>query len=218
MLNFLKRNKYQPKLTYGITVCNEWMELKQLLIVLTENIDVEDEILVLKDSSIESNEVERVLEEFKNKVKVIFYPLEGNFATFKNNLITEATKDYLFQIDADEEPKISLIREIKEYLKKNKKNDVFNVPRINIVQGITPQHIGKWGWKIDENNYINFPDYQQRIFKLNKGIVWKNKVHECLYGFNKQKYMPIDTTDFCLIHKKNIIKQEQQNSFYDTLT
>ncbi|WP_080719626.1 glycosyltransferase [Elizabethkingia anophelis] len=210
--------KGKISLTYGITVCNESIELKKLLLFLTERIDIEDEIIVLKDSSVLCEEVETVLLEFKDKINVKRYPLNGDFATFKNNLITEATKDYLFQIDADEEPNLSLIHGMKEFLLKNKTIDVFNVPRINIVQGITPEHIEKWGWKIDENNYINFPDYQQRIFRLNKGIVWKNKVHEYLSGFAKQKSMPINTTDFCLIHEKNIIKQEQQNSFYDTLT
>ncbi|MCL1667828.1 glycosyltransferase [Elizabethkingia ursingii] len=204
-------------LTYGITVCNESKELKRLLMLLVENIDVEDEILVLKDSSVESEEVEIVLHEFRDDIKLIYSSLDRDFATFKNNLITAATKDYLFQIDADEEPKISLIKNLKKYLSNNKKVDVFNVPRVNTVIGITPEHIKKWNWIVDDNNYINFPDYQQRILKLNKGIAWKNKVHEHLHGFKKQDSMPIDTTDFCLLHEKVIAKQEQQNNFYDTL-
>nr|WP_305050297.1 glycosyltransferase [Elizabethkingia bruuniana] len=185
--------------------------------MLIENIDAGDEILVLKDSSVESKEVEAVLHEFKNDIRLIYRPLNRDFATFKNSLITAAAKDYLFQIDADEEPKISLIKNLKRYLLDNKKVDVFNVPRINTVIGITPEHVKKWNWAVDSNNYINFPDYQQRIFKLNKGIVWKNKVHEHLSGFKKQNTLPIDTTDFCLLHEKIIAKQEQQNNFYETL-
>ncbi|QDZ64326.1 glycosyltransferase [Elizabethkingia bruuniana] len=212
-----KDTKSKINLTYGVTVCNESIELKRLLILLIENIDAGDEILVLKDSSVESKEVEAVLHEFKNDIRLIYRPLNRDFATFKNSLITAAAKDYLFQIDADEEPKISLIKNLKRYLLDNKKVDVFNVPRINTVIGITPEHVKKWNWAVDSNNYINFPDYQQRIFKLNKGIVWKNKVHEHLSGFKKQNTLPIDTTDFCLLHEKIIAKQEQQNNFYETL-
>ncbi|ATL44754.1 glycosyltransferase [Elizabethkingia sp. HX WHF] len=212
-----KDTKSKINLTYGVTVCNESIELKRLLILLIENIDAGDEILVLKDSSVESNEVEAVLHEFKNDIRLIYRPLNRDFATFKNSLITAAAKDYLFQIDADEEPKILLIKNLKRYLLDNKKVDVFNVPRINTVIGITPEHVKKWNWAVDSNNYINFPDYQQRIFKLNKGIVWKNKVHEHLSGFKKQNSLPIDTTDFCLLHEKIIAKQEQQNNFYETL-
>ena len=61
------------------------------------------------------------------------------------------------------------------FLESNKEVDLFFVPRINTVEGLTPTHIKKWGWKVGENGWINFPDYQWRIYKNDPKIVWVNK-------------------------------------------
>ena len=143
--------------------------------------------------------------------------LNGDFATFKNNLISMASGDYLFQIDADELPNQFLIENIKPILKINTDIDCFYIPRVNKVIGLTSQHIQKWGWRVDEEERVNFPDPQMRLFKLNQGIKWKNKVHEILDGYKTITTLPYDTEDFCLNHIKSIQKQEKQNNFYETI-
>ena len=70
---------------------------------------------------------------------------------------------------------------------------------------------------MNEKNYINYPDYQMRVFKLRKGIHWVNKVHEVLTGYKKLKLLKADHFDFCLLHHKKIEKQIRQNKFYDAL-
>ncbi|RZJ48745.1 MAG: glycosyltransferase [Flavobacterium sp.] len=205
------------KISYGITVCNEESELSELLNTLLPLIDDKDEVIVLQDITHESLAVSKLLESYQNKIIHIKSKLNGDFATFKNNLITAATKDYLFQIDADEIPNNELIKNLKKYLSSRYKCDVFFVPRINIVKGITDDDLQKWSWKIDENGYINFPDYQQRILKLNHNIFWKNKVHEVLFGFKKIDFLPKDDVSFCLMHEKDIDKQSRQNDFYSKL-
>ena len=93
--------------------------------------------------------------------------------------------------------------------------DVYLVPRINTVSGITEEHIQRWKWNVEDNR-INFPDYQWRIYKNNSSIKWINKVHERLDGF--KKYAPLPAEDeFCLLHPKTIERQEKQNEFYNTL-
>ena len=62
----------------------------------------------------------------------------------------------------------------------------------------------------------NFPDYQQRIYKNDKNIKWINKVHEILQGFDKFGTLPPDDP-YCLIHAKDIKRQEKQNNYYNTL-
>lgn len=208
----------QPTITYGITVNNEKEEITKLLDTLITLIDKNDEILVLQDITNEDIDVTNILKSYGNKILRITARLNGDFATFKNNLIENSSKKYLFQIDADELPKESLIKNIKLFIAGNLKSDCFLIPRINIVNGIEAEHVKKWNWKVNQDNYINYPDYQTRLFKLNKGIKWQNKVHEALVNFSKTKVLPSENYDFCLLHIKQIEKQERQNDFYDTLS
>ena len=94
--------------------------------------------------------------------------------------------------------------------------DVLLVPRINTVEGLTQEHIKKWGWRVDNNGWVNFPDPQFRIYKNNGKIKWKNKVHEVLEAHTSISQLPHEEP-WCLIHKKNIKRQEKQNAYYDTL-
>jgi hypothetical protein len=212
----------QIKMTYGITVCNEDEELNHLLTHLIPLIDDEDEILVLRDITKTNSKVTKVLElhmaRFPNRIRPIERMLNKDFANFKNSLINEATGDYLFQIDADELPNDFLIENIKAVIDINKEVDVFYIPRVNKVIGITKEHITKWGWNIDDNERINFPDLQMRLFKLDKEIKWKNKVHEVLDNYKITTILPYDEyEDFCLYHIKDIKKQEEQNKFYELI-
>ncbi|MBK1898206.1 glycosyltransferase [Chryseobacterium paridis] len=204
-------------ISYGITVNNEVAEIARLLNVLLPIVNKNDEIIVLQDITQKNQEVTDILDAYGDKIIRIEARLDGDFATFKNNLIRVATKDYLFQIDADEVPELSLIENLKSYLFKKRKKDVFMVPRINIVNGITDEHIERWNWQVNDKGYINFPDYQHRIFKLNQGIKWENKVHEKLCNYKKIAGLPASDYSMCLLHIKEIRRQEQQNSFYDTL-
>lgn len=216
-MKFLKKILPLPKISYGITVNNEVDEIAKLLNTLLPLIDKKDEVIVLQDITNKNQDVTNVLDQYGSKIIRVEARLDGDFATFKNNLITAATKDYLFQIDADEIPKESLIQEIKFYLFKKRKKDVFMVPRINIVHGITNDHIKQWNWQVNDEGYINFPDFQHRIFKLNKGIVWENKVHEKLCNYDKIIGLRSSDYSMCLLHIKEIKRQEQQNAFYDTI-
>jgi glycosyltransferase involved in cell wall biosynthesis len=201
-----------PTVSYAITACNEHEELERLLFLLDLHIQEEDEIVVQLDTSA-TDEVRKVLENFT--IKVIEFPLNNDFASFKNNLSQHCDRDYIFQIDADEFPKIELLQNLPAILENNFDTDVFLVPRINTVEGLTPEHIQKWGWRV-ENGRVNFPDYQWRIWKNNGNITWKNKVHEVLQGYNSlTDFPPID--ELCLVHPKTIIRQEKQNEYYNTL-
>ena len=98
----------------------------------------------------------------------------------------------------------------------NDKVDIFWVPRINTVRGLTQEHCQKWNWRLDPDGRVNFPDYQCRIMKNVKRIKWKNKVHEVLTGHKTEAHLPANN-EFCILHPKTIERQEQQNEFYNTL-
>jgi glycosyltransferase involved in cell wall biosynthesis len=209
------------KISYGITVCDEVEELDSLLNFLLLHIDDNDEIIVLRDMSKTNDEITKLIIKyhtiFTDRMVSLDFNLNNDFATFKNKLIKNASGDYLFQIDADEIPNQFLIENIKPVLKINLDIDCFYIPRVNKVIGLTPQHVQKWAWRVDNEERINFPDPQMRLFKLNQGIKWKNKVHEVLDGYKTITTLPYDTEDFCLNHIKSIQKQEKQNNFYEQL-
>lgn len=206
-------------ISYGITVCNEVDKLDKLLAMLLKNIDNNDEIIILSDKNGVTDEVKFVITYYQQQhpIKHISYPLAGDFATFKNNLIKAATKSYLFQIDADEFPHEVLIKQLKSFLFIHFYADCFYVPRVNTVEGISNSHIEKWNWRVEQSGRINFPDYQKRIFKLGKNIQWQNKLHERLINYRLKKKLPCKNEDYCLYHPKTIERQEMQSAFYDSM-
>ena len=205
--------------TYGITVHNELNELIKLLNFLQPRLGEDDEILIQYDESSVTDEVLNyinVLEGLHENHRVIGFPLEGDFASFKNNLKNHSKGIYIFQIDADEIPNEFLVENIHELLEANKEVDLFFIPRINIVEGITDEHIKRWGWKVNEKGWINFPDAQTRLYRRTSEIEWEGKVHERIKGYNTMTVFPLEER-FCLYHHKEIERQERQNDFYETL-
>ena len=148
--------------------------------------------------------------------KIIEFPLNKDFASFKNNLKEHCSGDYIFQIDADEIPDWYLIQYLPEILQSNPDNEVYLVPRVNTVEGLTDEHIKKWRWNVNKNGWVNWPDYQWRIWKNKPEIKWVNKVHERLEGFKTYSTLPQEP-EFSIKHPKDIKRQEKQNNYYDTL-
>jgi hypothetical protein len=214
------------KISYCITACNEHIELEGLLRFLKRNIREEDEVIIQLDSNA-TNEVHEVCNLFtgfnheqeladsiKNS-KCYQYPLNNDFATFKNELSKQATGDYIFQIDADEIPNKFLVENLHNILENNE-SDIILVPRVNYVRGITPQHLQAWGWKQNEQGWVQWPDHQWRIYKNIPEIKWKNKLHEVLDGFKTYANLP-ELEEYALYHYKSIERQEKQNNYYNTL-
>ena len=210
------------KISYAIPVCNEYKEVEHLLDYLVKHIRTEDEIVIQCDQGNTTQEVYEVLNKYKaptgyiDPIKVIEFSLNNDFASFKNNLKDNCSGDYIFQIDADEYPEEYLIQHVNWFIKNNPDTDVFWVPRINKVIGLTQDHINKWNWNVDPKGRINFPDYQCRILKNTPDIKWKNKVHEVLTGHKTESHIPTNS-EFCIHHIKDIERQEKQNEFYNTL-
>lgn len=205
-------------ISYAITVCNEIKELTQLLNFLQIYIRPEDEIVIQYDEASVTDDVleyVKIMDKMHSNHKVIGFPLNNDFATFKNNLKSNCSKDYIFQIDADEIPSEALIEYLPEVLESNPVDVVF-VPRINTVTGLTEEHIKKWGWKVNEQGWVNYPDYQLRIYKRTDDVLWMNKVHETITGYTTFSNFPMEE-HWSLYHPKEIERQEKQNDYYETI-
>jgi len=201
------------RISYAIPVCNEDKELDRLLSQLVKAKGAEDEIVVQCDLGNTTSEVYSVIDKFVNQIRVVQFPLKGNFAAFKNNLKANCKGAWIFQIDADEYLSEDLIKNLPTILQSNPTVDLFLVPRINTVEGLTQEHINKWQWRVDEKGWVNFPDYQTRILQNSPKINWASKVHEVLTGHSSYVMLPAEEA-YCLYHPKGIERQERQNAYY----
>ena len=239
-LNFNPNSNYHLKMTisYCIAVHNEHVELNLLLEQLFKFLGPNDEIIVQGDQGKVTNRVISVLHSYTKDARLVYleYPLQKDFATFKNNMVKQAKKDYVFLLDADEFPPDFLLSNLEFILEANSEIEVIRIPRTNVVQGLTNQHIKKWKWKVDlvqiqgsefqtvlrekynittdQISIVNFPDYQSRIWKNHLGIEYYGKVHEQLEDFKSYSHLPADL-EYSIFHVKGIDRQEKQNEFYE---
>jgi len=230
------------KMSYAIPVCNESKELDLLITQLLKYLGDEDEIVIQGDQGNVSDEVVSVVRKYHNRAQIKYheYPLNKDFATFKNYLVSQCIGDYIFQIDADEMVSDMMLENLKFLIIENSNIDMFRFPRLNIVIGLDDEFIQKWGWikkklNVEKLDYatkdvlgkyglgtdyvysINWPDRQSRLFKNNGNIRWINKVHEQLVGMEKWADLPESDFDFCLFHVKHESRQKKQNEFYNTI-
>ena len=205
------------KISYAITVCNEFQEIQRLINFLIKNKRSEDEVVILFDSVNGTSDVEEFLraKSVNGEFNWIPYKFDGHFANMKNRLTDMCTGDYIFQIDADEVPNKTLINHLPEVLELNDV-EVLRVSRVNTVEGLTKKHIDEWGWIVSDSGKVNWPDPQWRIYKNNPKIRWKNKVHEVLDGYTTKADLPY-LEEWALYHPKTIERQEKQNEYYNTL-
>ena len=206
------------KISYAITVCNEFVEIQKLVLFLLKHKRDKDEIVILYDYKNGDKGIEEFLRSHSINSEFIWHKGDFNhhFADWKNHLTNLCTGDYIFQIDADEIPNKQLIYSLPEILKGNPNNEVYLVPRVNTVEGLTDEHIQKWRWNINEKGWVNWPDNQWRIWKKKDEIKWKNKVHEVLEGYKTYAALP-PMEELALYHPKTIDRQVKQNEYYNTL-
>ena len=205
-------------ISYGITVHKEAEELRRLLEVLYKNIDDNDEIIVCVDG--EDDAVRFELDIYSKKfyddsrvMKVYQRELKKDFASQKNSVIENSVGDYVFHIDADEYPNEILIKQLKEILTINNVDLVW-IPRVNTIDGMKEEHIKRWGWKVTEKGWVNYPDYQARVFRNDDSIRWERPLHEVIRGYKTYSHLP-PHEELSLYHPKTIERQEEQNMFYN---
>ena len=202
------------KISYSILTHNETKSLEKLLRFLVKWKTDGDEIVILDDYS-DDEKTKQILDFYVSTKDIIYEQrsLNNDYATQKNYLKSMCSGDYSFNLDADEMISRWLIKNIHGILEDNQ-IDLIYLPRINTVEGLTQQHIQQWGWNVNEEGWINFPDWQGRVFKNRPNIKWEKPVHEMLKGFQTYAHLPTEKP-FCMLHYKKIEKQEQQNKKYD---
>ena len=207
------------KISYAVTVSNEIVEIQNLIERLSTNKRVEDEIVIQFDSSTATIPVVEYLNECVISAKIqklVSFPLNGDFGQFKQHLNQNCSGDWIFQLDADEDLEPTLIKNLHTILEENPEIDMFWLPRINIVNGVTPDDIQKWGWNISEQGWVNYPDVQGRLYRNKQSIFWAGKVHEKIQGYESYSIFPPEEL-YSIKHIKDIDRQRKQNDFYEQL-
>ena len=100
-------------------------------------------------------------------------------------------------------------------LKTNPSVDIYFLPRINIVEGITQEYIQQRGWQVNEKGWINSPDIQDRLFKHNIGIKFNEIPHGRLVNEGKKYSLFPAEEIYSIIHIKSFKKQTSDNSWHD---
>ena len=139
--------------------------------------------------------------------RVIHYDrkLDGNFQDHKNSVIEKSSGDYIFHIDPDEYPNNILLQQLKQILEINDV-DLIWIPRVNTIEGMTDEHIKRWGWRVTENRWVNYPDYRKTCIP-DSDIRWTRPLHEHIIGCKTFAHLP-PHEELSLYHPKTIQKQE----------
>lgn len=206
-------------ISFAITTHNEGEYIQALLNQLIPFCEqTGDEIVIVDDYSTDEFTVS-LLEAYASggEIKLFKHALNGDFAAHKNYLTEQCSGDYIFQVDADETFHSNLLTYIHDIIEHNPQIDLFAIPRVNVVTGLTDEDIAKWGWRVNEQGWVMFPDYQTRVYRKHPDIKWEGKVHERIVGYKKIAPLP-EEEEWALYHIKDIVRQRFQNSFYETIT
>ena len=204
------------KISYSILCHNEDEMFEKLLHTLISYKEPQDEIVVLDNYS--DNEKTRAILDYYSStcdIKLDQRNLLKDFASQKNYLKNMCTGDYSFNLDPDEMISHWFMKDIHEILEGNEVDLIF-VPRINTVEGITEQHCRMYGYTMDEKGWINYPDWQGRIFRNRPNIRWEKPVHEQIVGFQTYAHLPMEQK-YSIVHPKTIDRQMKQNQKYSEI-
>ena len=201
-------------ISYAILTHNEGEYIETLLTFLTKYKRDEDEIVIVDDFS-DDELTKSILDKYKNQITLQYRVFDGD-ATQKNYLNSLCTKDYILQLDADELVSSDFLSMLPDLLELNNTVDLFIMPRINTVEGLTQEYINRWRWNVNEKGWVNFPDWQMRLYRNCDWVKWEGLLHSKIEGYKTFINLPQDEL-FCILHPKQLDRQVAQNNLYDKI-
>jgi glycosyltransferase involved in cell wall biosynthesis len=202
------------KISYAILTHNEGEYIDKLLTLLTTYKRSIDEIVIVDDYS-DGELTKSILDTYKDQINLHYRTFDGDH-TQKNYLNSQCTGDYILQLDADELVSPEFLEMLPELLEDNNEIDLFIMPRINTVEGLTPEYIAKWKWNVNEKGWINFPDWQMRLYRNCDWLKWDGLLHSKIEGHKTYVFLPAEEL-FCILHPKQLERQVEQNDLYDKI-
>lgn len=214
-------------ISFAVCTHNEGREIIEPLISqLKDHKSTEkaaSEVVIIDDFSTCPTTIEYLNECMASGIYVYHHSLNGNFAEHKNFMNSHCRGKWILNLDADETIAPEFLESWKILTESNPEVELWFLPRLNTVEGLTSAHVSKWGWVISEVEVesgtiqaIQWPDYQGRFYKNKPEIKWVNKVHERIDGADYYAALPA-SPEYAIFHHKDIARQEKQNEFYNTL-
>lgn len=202
------------KISYAILTHNEGEYINNLLSLLISTKHPEDEIVVVDDYSTDELTIQ-YLNQFKPYINLYYREFDGDH-TQKNYLNSLCTGDYIFQLDADEVFHPEFIKVLPQLIESNSQVDLFVLPRINTVDGLTEEWAKKWRWNVNEKGWVNFPDWQMRLYRNCDWVKWEGLLHSKIVGYKTHAFLPLEEF-YCILHYKELERQIAQNELYDKI-
>ena len=130
---------------------------------------------------------------------------QDNFEIQKNFALDATTQEWRLLIDADEQYEHLFWNQLPWHIVQAEVNasNCVSVPRINIVDGLTQEMVEENGWILSHFNWINYPDYQQRLYK--RSCKYVGQTHELIVGDKN----PTGIMGQHIIHRKTLARQER---------
>ena len=130
---------------------------------------------------------------------------QDNFEIQKNFALDATTQEWRLLIDADEQYEHLFWNQLPWHIVQAEVNasNCVSVPRINIVDGLTKVMVEENGWILSHFNWINYPDYQQRLYK--RSCKYVGQTHELIVGDKN----PTGIMGQHIIHRKTLARQER---------
>ena len=130
---------------------------------------------------------------------------QDNFEIQKNFALDATTQEWRLLIDADEQYEHLFWNQLPWHIVQAEVNasNCVSVPRINIVDGLTKEMVEENGWILSHFNWINYPDYQQRLYK--RSCKYVGQTHELIVGDKN----PTGIMGQHIIHRKTLARQER---------
>ena len=150
------------------------------------------------------------LKKFRDEVgedKVLLLEKKWNhdFEVQKNFALDNTKEEWRVLIDADEKLEHLLWNQLPWHIWDAERNDVdcISLPRINIVDGLDQEMVERQGWQLSYFQWVNYPDYQERIYKRN--CRYSGRTHERIIGAKKNAAL----IGQHIVHRKSAARQQR---------
>jgi len=212
IVNYMVKNKKRPEVPYSIAMITYRDEdtIEKTIKNINENSTSYD-IHVITGDGERKDKTDYLVNLKLQNVTSHEKQWEHDFSIQKNYALNACKNKWKILLDADETLDTWTWGMLPWLLWKAEKEgvDCLSLSRINVLEGMNQQQLQEYcqrqGWQLNGyfSNWINFPDFQKRIFYGND-IKYVGQTHEQIVGFKKEKHL----LNHSIYHFKSKERQE----------